>query len=230
MLEMPSSDIYERELFFMPYRDSINAVLNLSSKLTPSNGKVLDLMCGPGYLLGKLSIERPDLKLKGVDIEEKYIDTCKSKYSNMDFEVRNVLQWNTSNKFDLVLCTGAVHHLPYERQKEFITRIPDFISDKGFAIVSDCYIGNYFNEKERQREAARLGHAYLKATKENGADKEVLDGARRILINDITKKEFKTSIEKRSPIFEKIFNKVFVTKAWPDFNSGYGDYIHVLYP
>jgi len=225
MKELPPSDVYERELYYMPYKDSINAILNYIISNTPKNGSVLDLMCGPGYLLGEIRKKRPDLKLSGVDIDKRYITHAKKKYPNIHFEVGDVLIWTPEKKFDVVLCTGSIHHIEYKKQEDFVKRIPSMISLGGFSILSDCHINDYKNEIERKIAAAKLGYEYLIATIKNGADEEVIEATVDILNNDVLMNEYKTSIKKRLPIYKKYFPKVKVNKTWPkNKEEGYGDY------
>ena len=77
MKHIPSPDVYEQELVYWPYKDSLAKVQDIISTRTPIGGKLLDLMCGPGYLLGKIQEKRGDLFLDGLDIDEKYIAHAK---------------------------------------------------------------------------------------------------------------------------------------------------------
>jgi 2-polyprenyl-3-methyl-5-hydroxy-6-metoxy-1,4-benzoquinol methylase len=231
MKQLPLPDIYERELFYMPYRVSVNEVINYVISNAPKNGSVLDLMCGPGWMLNQIKIKRPDLNLFGVDIDKRYISHSKKKYLGIKFEEGDVLVWKTGIKFDVVLCTGSIHHLPYEKQEDFIKRIPGLIAPKGFSILSDCHIDDYNNETERKLAAAKLGYEYLIQTIKNGADNEVIDATADIINNDVSMNEYKTSTKKRFPIYKKYFSKVEVNKTWPkDKNAEYGDYWVVCRP
>ena len=33
---------------------------------------------------------------------------------NIEFNIADALSWNTDKKYDLILCTGGIHHLPYK--------------------------------------------------------------------------------------------------------------------
>jgi len=77
MKGLPDSKVYEQELQYWPYITSWNKVLDYLTENIPENGTLLDLMCGPGYLLGKIVERRPDIKLKGVDIDKRYISHAK---------------------------------------------------------------------------------------------------------------------------------------------------------
>lgn len=228
MKNLPPSEIYERELNYLPYKKSLKAVLEFVCSNAPQGGSLLDLMCGPGYLLNQIKTRREDLSLRGVDLDESYILHAEEKYPGIDFEVGDVLSWSPNKPFGVVLCTGSVHHIPYERQEEFIRRIPSMIAPGGFSIVSDCYIDEYVHETGRKLAAARLGYEYLKETIKNGADEEVIAATIDILHNDVMMREFKTSLKKRLPIFENAFSSVQTHKTWPGKDVDYGDYYTIL--
>ncbi|MDD5590166.1 MAG: class I SAM-dependent methyltransferase [Candidatus Portnoybacteria bacterium] len=224
---LPEAATYEKELFYMPYRESLAKVIEIICSEIPKGGSLMDLMCGPGYLLAQISKRRKDLILKGVDLDQGYIKFSKEKYPKLDFEVGDIMSWESNEKFDFVVCTGSVHHIPYEKQSKAIEKIASFINPKGTAIISDCYIDNYLSEKQRKIAAAKLGYEYLIETIKNGAPKEVVEATGNILVNDVLMNEFKTSLKKRISVFERFFSKIKTIKTWPKFDSQYGDYISI---
>lgn len=227
-LEMPISETYERELEFMPYKESLRKVQEAVCSMAPKNAHLIDLMCGPGYLLGKIVKQRPDLKLLGVDADKRYIAHSRLRYPKIKFEVGDVRVWKPEQSADVVICTGAVHHLTYEEQAPFLEKIAGLIKPGGFGVVSDCYIDDYKNEAERKIAAARLGYEYLQESVRNGAPRDVVSALCDILRNDVMKREFKTSVKKRMPAFQKAFRIVEMHKIWPKSESEYGDYITIV--
>lgn len=229
MKELPDSKIYELEMKYWPYKTSWRKVLELIEDKSPKGGTLLDVMCGPGYLLGQIAKKRKDLKLFGQDIDKRYISYSKKTYAGINFELGDIFDWQPNQLFDVVTCTGSVHHIPYELQSKVVDSIAAMVAPGGFAIISDCFIDDYQNEKERKLAAAKLGYEYLRETIENGAPDEAILPALDILWNDVMKEEFKTSVIKRLPAYEKYFNRVETIKTWPEFESGYGDYISVCW-
>lgn len=224
MKELPKSDIYEQEFKYMPWGVLINEILTIIQKEAAQNGKVLDLMCGPGYLLGEIGKLRIDLALEGIDISEEFIHFAQSKYPKISFHVADVLLWNSTQKYDIILCTGGIHHLPYEKQALFLETIPALLNPNGFAIFADPYVDDYSNELERKQSAAKLGYEYMVATMKNGAPDDIVKATVDILYNDVMSFEYKTSLKKLEPIFRRIFSNVEIEKTWPEANSEYGDY------
>ncbi len=231
MKELPDAVIYEQSLGYWPYKDSLHMVQALTVQLDRGRGKLLDIMCGPGYLLGCMAVLHRDLKLVGVDIDERYVDYGRATYQGISFEQGDVLNWQSEEPFDTVLCTGALHHVPYEQQETAIANMAKLLKPDGVLILSDAYVNDYQNEQQRQAAAAKLGYEYLVATIGNGAPEKIVEWTIDILHNDVLGHEFKTSIARRIPVLEKYFGKVRTRKVWPDawpeMGAGYGDHIHV---
>lgn len=224
MKNLPKAEIYEQEFKYMPWGILIEKILAIIEKETPQNGSLLDLMCGPGYLLGEIAKLRNDLILEGTDINEEFITFAQNKYSAISFQVSDVLSWEPTKKYDVVLCTGGIHHLPYEKQALFLEKIPAILNPHGFAIFADPYIDDYSNELERKQAAAKLGYEYMIATIKNGASDDVIKATVDILYNDVMGFEYKTSLRKMEPIFKKLFSQLEIKKTWPESNSEFGDY------
>ncbi|HLN19088.1 MAG TPA: methyltransferase domain-containing protein [Patescibacteria group bacterium] len=227
--QLPSAEMYEKALTYWSLRLCHQFVLNKITELAPRNGCLLDMMCGPGKLLGRIARARPDLRLVGVDIDEQYINYGRLTYPQVTFQVGNVLSWSPPTTIDMVICTGALHHVPYDIQEIAISNIGSFIAEGKIAIISDCYIDNFTNETERKIAATKMGAEYLLATIRNGAPDEILDSLVDILWNDLFGMEYKTSLLKRLPIFKRYFSKIQTTKTWPAEETEYGEYTHICF-
>lgn len=228
MQNLPSAETYHKETQYMPWGDLITEIADFAIKNIPEKGTILDLICGTGYLVGKIQEKRPDLAFIGVDLEPKYINYAKDKYSNVEFHVEDALVWKPEKTFNVVLCTGGLHHLPYNRQEEFIRKIATHTKNSGFAIVADPYIDDYSNEEERKKAAEKLGNEYLEATINNQAPEDVLKATKALIKNDVELVEFKTSIKKIEPYFNTYFSSVERHKTWPKKDTEYGDYYFIL--
>ena len=226
----PDPEVYDKELVFMPYRKSLRFVEDLVCAEAGFGASVLDLMCGTGYLLNQINKDRRDLNLVGVDIDRTNLDYAQRKYDTIPcitFRVGDVLRLEEKKEYDVVMCTGAMHHLEYRDQGDLPRKMASVAKQKGICIVSDCYVDDYNNEIERKLAAKRLGYEYSLETIKNGAPKEVVIECVNILGNDILGDEFKTSLKKRLLFFEGLFDDVQTFKTWPDHESEYGDYITV---
>lgn len=228
MQNLPTSEVYEKEFKYMPWGVLIHEVEDYIIKHAPQNAKVLDLLCGPGYLLGKLKNKRTDLQCLGVDLEKEFIDCAQSKYPGIHFEVADAFGWNSNNQYDVILVTAGLHHLPPEQQEKFVKKVSELVTSDGFVIIGDPYIDDYSDEKERKIAGAKLGYEYLAETIRNGGTEDVIDAAIQVMINDVKLVEWKSSVAKNTPIFMKYFSQVEKHKTWPKEESGYGDYYFIL--
>jgi ubiquinone/menaquinone biosynthesis C-methylase UbiE len=76
------------------------------------NPHVLDLGCGPGSLTEKLSAVS-GIKLTGVDISPAMIHQAKARFPEADFFVDDMEALSFDDgTFDVVFCSGVLHHLP----------------------------------------------------------------------------------------------------------------------
>lgn len=227
MQNLPTAEVYEKEFTYMPWGALINEVFEIIKKV-PEHSRVLDLLCGPGYLLGKMKKIRPDLELMGVDLESDYIEFAKDKYPDITFIVADAAIWNTDEKFDLILVTAGVHHLPFEQQENFIKKVSQLIAENGQVIIADPYIGNYSNEQERKLASAKLGYEYLIETIQRGGGNDVIQAAVDVMTNDIFLVEYKNVVRDIEPVMKKYFSQVELHKTWPQEETDYGDYYFVL--
>ncbi|HTR19076.1 MAG TPA: class I SAM-dependent methyltransferase [Candidatus Paceibacterota bacterium] len=225
--ESSESEVYEKALAYWPYKQSLDKVLQLVDEMAPKTGTLLDVMCGPGYLLGKIAEKHPGLALWGVDIDRQHISYCRRRYQRITFERGDLLDWHPTLYFSVVLCTGALHHFPDERQEDAIANIAQRVQRGGFAIISDCYIEKFSSERGRKVASAKLESEYLMETIRNGAPDDVIAYTADILKDNVLMKEYKTSLEVRMPILDRHFDSVQTFKTWPSPASGYGDYVHV---
>lgn len=208
----------------MPWGVLIEEVRAFCVQNIPKSGQVLDILCGTGNLLGAIKKERPDIACVGIDLESEYIAYAKSQYPEISFTVADAMLWKADTLFDAVLVTGGLHHLPYESQETFIAEVSKSIKPEGFAIIADPYIDDYTNEEERKVAAEKLGVAYIEATAHNHAPHDIVEATKTILHNDVLGVEYKTSLKKLAPVFEKYFMGVEIHKTWPNKETEYGDY------
>jgi trans-aconitate methyltransferase len=228
MQNLPSAEVYEKEFKYMSWGILIHEVEDYIVKNAPKEGKVLDLLCGPGYLLGTLKGKRNDLECLGVDLDPEFISHAKAKYPDINFEVADAFNWKSDDQYDVILVTAGLHHLPPEQQENFVQKVFTLLKPNGFAIVGDPYIDDYSNEKERKIAGAKLGYEYLAETIRNNGTEDMIDAAIQVMINDVKLVEWKSSVVKNTPVFKKYFSQVEMHKTWPKEETGYGDYYFIL--
>jgi len=222
MNELPNSRTYEKEYKFFPWGILIKEILTEVPLNATKNSNVLDLMCGTGYLLNKIRLKRKDLILTGIDIDKRYINYAKKSYKGIKFICADALDYNPKDKFDLIIITAGLHHVPYKEQRAFVKRVYSFLSTGGKLLVADPYIRDYKNETERKKAAAELGYNYILSTLSKNPPVEIIDASIDIMANDIRKEEYKTSLKKIKSLLRQ-FKIIKFRKTWPKIKSEYGE-------
>ena len=78
MQNLPSAKIYELEISYMPWKKLRDTIIDYVIVHAPQKAEVLDLLCGPGYILGNIQKQRSDLICLGLDLESEYIEYAKT--------------------------------------------------------------------------------------------------------------------------------------------------------
>lgn len=73
---------------------------------------VLDVGCGQGSLLTELSAEFPHIKPHGCDISPIAVELARRKIPNGQFWVLDITREQLAQKFDLVVCSEVLEHIP----------------------------------------------------------------------------------------------------------------------
>ena len=81
----------------------------------PENSKIIEIGCGTGYLLNKLSPSNAT----GIDISPDMIKIAKMKYPEFDFYVMNAEEITIEDKFDFVIISDSIGYFE-DVQKVFI--------------------------------------------------------------------------------------------------------------
>ncbi len=109
-------------------------VADVCASFRPS--RVIDVGCGPGYLLAALIRRCPDLdEVVGVDFSEAAIHRLLEIAPGARGEVRSVYELDLGDeRFDLVLATEVLEHL--ERPRDALARMQTLCSDDGRLLVT----------------------------------------------------------------------------------------------
>ena len=73
---------------------------------------VLDIGCGQGSLLQELCVEFPNIKPYGVNISKSAVELAIQRVPNGRFWVSDITQQPLSEKYDLVVCSEVLEHIP----------------------------------------------------------------------------------------------------------------------
>ncbi|MGN6107545.1 MAG: methyltransferase [Kofleriaceae bacterium] len=87
------------------------AVLSLTRVEGLADGaRVLDIGCGLGTLYDYFEKAGPRVEYTGYDISAKAIERARERHPNARFEVRDILRDPPRERFDFVLCSGALSY------------------------------------------------------------------------------------------------------------------------
>lgn len=232
MKPLPDSATYTLENAYMPWGRLIREICGTIAAECRQSSTVLDLMCGPGYLLNEIAKQRPDLHLTGVDIDTRYICYATGQNRSIQFIASDVTSWHTLDTYDVIVCTGGMHHLEFNQHRLLLERIAGLLRPKGTAYLADPYIRESCNEIGRRLAAHELGTNLLRTVIENNAPDSIVNATIGILGNDVLGDgEYKTTVPRIREMAETIFSSVAVTKTWPTDDpdtASYGDYYFTL--
>jgi SAM-dependent methyltransferase len=128
------ASIYDHLVFNDVKNDyEVGVILNQDTPNTKSI--VLDVGCGTGHHVGKLS-QIPSVDIIGVDNSQAMIKKAKENYPNLNFRLANVLNKDnfTNNEFTHILCLYfTIYYL--ENKQQFFNNCMDWLKPGGYLIV-----------------------------------------------------------------------------------------------
>jgi len=116
-------------------QDPLN-IVKKAAELLPAKSKVLDLAVGEGrhalYLAEKGNI------VTGVDISGDNFEEIKEKVKGGQIKLiqGDVLEFETEEKYDLVLCSGLLHFFTDQQVKTTIQRMKKWTKKGGYNLIA----------------------------------------------------------------------------------------------
>jgi|TARA_B100001079_G_scaffold271549_1_gene289487 ubiquinone/menaquinone biosynthesis C-methylase UbiE len=134
------ASIYESNRLSSWYKAHAALVLNACTEHT--NGKILDIGCGTGYLLRKLCQQNPRSLGVGIDIAHNMVREARNKATSDNIEnVRFITgDWEEidpslhfKDNFNLILCSSSFHY--FSRPLQSIEKIHALLAPGGVFIL-----------------------------------------------------------------------------------------------
>lgn len=189
---LPTSAIlYESEYAYWPWGEVLLEVTSLVCELAPPGGRVLDYMCGTGYLLDKIKRRRPDLACEGCSLMPEYIEYGHASYIGVDLEICDVFEYLPRGVPDIVLCTAGIHHLSWEKQPDFVAKIAREMHEGGVFLIAEELIRAWDDEASRREGVLELHTHLLRHLIQSHAPIEIIGTAVDVLRADLAMHEFK---------------------------------------
>jgi ubiquinone/menaquinone biosynthesis C-methylase UbiE len=137
----PGTQIYnvvsKSRIFQHHYELIANDILNYRSE-----GSILDVGTGPGWLLVNLHEKSTGLKLTGLDASPSMVTKARKNMADtglagvVDMKEGNVNNMPfTDNSFDAVVSTGSIHH--WKNPAEGLNNVYRVLKDGGYALMYD---------------------------------------------------------------------------------------------
>lgn len=109
------------------------------------DSKLIEIGCANGKLTNALK----GFNIRGIDLEQSFIDIAKQRYEGIQFDALNMLDVNTLNKkFDGIICFGntLVHLMPNEIA-EFINKCYSSLNNGGKLLIQILNYDNILDNK-----------------------------------------------------------------------------------
>ncbi len=108
----------------------------------PEDGKILDLGCGFGLFSLYYASESPARHVMGVDHDAYRIHIARNAaqklgLNNVMYEIADVKDWNSDEKFSAIYALDLIHHLPESIHQDMIARCKRMLAPEGVMIVKD---------------------------------------------------------------------------------------------
>lgn len=177
-----------------------NAILEF---LESKNVKIkmhLDLACGVGTLCHLFSKE--GIPTKGIDISGDMIEKAKKNDPKIPFEVHDMINYQTKEKYDLITCTcDAINHILEKQDIETLFKNIDTYLEKGGYFIFDA-IDELNLSSNKKWKSQRSKDVYVEYDLKKEGE---------ILKNHLEVYENNKCIAKET-IKEKIYSKEFIKK------------------
>jgi len=165
------------------YNEMLTALINAipNNKDSP---KILDLGCGTGNITQKALNRFPEAEVTCLDLSENMIEIAKDKlssYENIEYIVGDFTQMELNTKYDVVLSSLALHHIPNDEEKEAMYKnIYETLEKDGVFYNADVIKANSNYNEELNNKIA------IQEMKENGVtDEEIAEHKGKRDANDI---------------------------------------------
>lgn len=223
---MVSPELYEKVCAIWPWNRLIERTVEWITKNAQPSACIIDYMCGSADLLAQLQDRRRDLIAIGCDELEEYIAHAKKSLPDVHFICQDVFLFKPDPKPDIVVCTAGIHHLPYERQGEFIKKISLELSTDGIFIIGEEVLRSKNSDKERKLAVVEKTQALLQYLIERDASDDMLYSAAHLLVTDLLERgEFKLTLSELLDMLKDDFEIVHQEHIWPEGKPEFGDWL-----
>ncbi|MFW6312209.1 MAG: class I SAM-dependent methyltransferase, partial [Nanoarchaeota archaeon] len=103
-------------------------ILQIIKNSNLTSGKILEVGAGTGRMSKYLNQNFKNVL--SIDKSEKYINYCKHKFPDFNFKVEDILNFNTKEKFDIIIFSWIGFHY-FENKENFLSKIKRMLTKNG---------------------------------------------------------------------------------------------------
>ncbi len=137
-----NDDVNEEEFPFAGYKQALDTVA--SKVLARKGASVLDLGIGTGQLARRF--DEAGHPVTGIDFSEEMLQIArqsmpKAELISADFTSAMPKDIN-GRGFDFIVMTYAFHHIPYQQQASFLSKLAGYLNADGQILIGDILFPN----------------------------------------------------------------------------------------
>ncbi|MCE3230609.1 MAG: Methyltransferase domain [Alphaproteobacteria bacterium] len=144
------NQIMSHEHLYIPASDRF--IAKKIRELIASSSEVIELGCGPARILSLVS-KIEGINLTGIDLDSQFIDYARTfiKRTNVQIINADATKYVHHKEVDIFYSQGFHHHFPKGiNTSNYLRNVYDNLKYGGYYILSDEFIPNYADEKERE--------------------------------------------------------------------------------
>lgn len=150
------------KIAYRPYVCPFDDLLNY----LPENASVFDIGCGSGMLLSLIAVFKKPSKLGGCEINKQLVNNANAVLSTENVNAKVYYFDGDSipeeiNNFDFITMIDVLHHIPKDKQFDFLTQLVSLMHSGSELILKDIKgesILSYWNKIHDLLLAGEIGH------------------------------------------------------------------------
>lgn len=107
-------------------------------KFLPKKGTIVDIGCGYGVLANYLSLNLPDARIIGIDMDKRRIQSASQTVNrdNIEFYYQDVTKWEWPT-CSAVIMTDVLHHTSFTEQANVLGTVSKSLDKDGVLFIAD---------------------------------------------------------------------------------------------